>query len=138
MFELTLLEVIRNPPTTARLLEINLAATHELARLKLERKDLDAAEDYCRQALKDRRQARSIGNKHPDYYKSLKLLVDVLSARKDFAAALHYADLLPPELKGDLERRLAILQVMENSHQYVAAASASVDTAAYAAQTPAV
>ena len=112
--ESTLLEVMQTPPTSATLLERTLAATHQMAAFKLEQNQLDAAESFCRQALKGRRQARSIGNKHPDYYVSLKLLVDILSAKKDFTGARDHADLLPPEIKGDLDRRLAILQSMQD------------------------
>ena len=113
--ESTLIDVMQTIPTSATILEQTLAAAHQMACFKLQQNDLIAAENYCRQALKGRRQARSIGNKHPDYYASLKLLVDILSARQEYAAARDHADLLPPELKGDLDRRLAILQSMQTS-----------------------
>ena len=113
--ESSLIDVMQTPPISATVLEQTLAATHQLAYFKLQQNDLNAAEIYCRQALKGRRQARSIGNKHPDYYASLKLLVDILSAKQDYAAARDHADLLPLELNGDLDRRLAILQSMQSS-----------------------
>ena len=113
--ESTLLDVMQTSPANATMLEQTLAAAHQMACFKLQQKDLNAAENYCRQALKGRRQARSIGNKHPDYYASLKLLVDIMSAKQDYAAARDHADLLPPELRGDLDRRLAILQSMQTS-----------------------
>ena len=113
--ETTLLEVMQIPPTTSNLLEQNLTATHEMAQLKLQENHLASAEDCCRQALKGRRQARSIGSKHPDYYASLKLLVDILSAKNDFRTARQYAELLPHDVKGDLDRRLAILESTKES-----------------------
>ena len=113
--EAALLEIMQIPPTSAARLEQSLAATHELARLRLEQSQLNGAEDCCRQALKGRRQARSIGKEHADYYASLKLLVDILSAKEEYTAARQYAELLPPELKGDLERRLAILATTQAS-----------------------
>ena len=108
--ELVYVGIIQETPSTTLHLEQVLSATHELARLKLQQNHLDDAEEYCRQALKGRRQARFIGKQHADYYASLKLLVDILSAQGDYATAIHYADLLPSLLKGDLDRRLAILQ----------------------------
>ena len=110
-------QLAQMPPTTATVLERQLSAIHELARLKFDENELDSAEDYCKQALKGRRTARTIGNKHADYFASLRLYVDILSAKKDYAGARSYADLLPTELKGDLDRRFSILQKTQAPRQ---------------------
>ena len=86
---------------------------YTLAVLHMKNNTFDAAQNHCRQALK--RQRKSIGKAHPEYYGSLGLMSLILWAKGEKSEAQGFVGLIPKFRDGgsanfDFEGQLAYYQ----------------------------
>ena len=102
-------QIMEQDPIDAAALETILTAGHYLSIAKLRQSDFKAAKDYCRDTLKRKQKARSIGRTHSSYRLTLRLLSITLWAQGERELAEHYAEMLPVNERPDLEKELALL-----------------------------
>jgi hypothetical protein len=89
------LNITKNTVDDTAALTRVLHAMHGLAKLNLQMRNYEAAVNHCRQAMRGRRRARSIGKTHPDYFASLRLLALIMWAKGNKTEAEAHANLLP-------------------------------------------